>query len=76
MNVNPMVARTFIIRSQTEYADATQTIVTRYILGTADAGKRSGFTDIESLLEALRAELLHIRREVTTRSDHHLGKGE
>ena len=49
---------TLIVRSESEYSVATHTVVTRCLLETPANGKRRGFTDVEALLAALRAELM------------------
>lgn len=61
MKPNPMVNCTFILRNQTEYSQATQSVVTRYVLEMPATGQHQGFTDIEAVLAALRAELREIQ---------------
>ena len=64
MNSNPVAHRTLIIRSQAEYSAVTQSIIFRCILETPAIGQRQGFTDLEALLTALRAELMEFQSQV------------
>lgn len=61
MKANPVVNCTLIIRSQAEYSATTQAVILRCILEMPATGQRSGFTDLEALLHALRAELVAIQ---------------
>jgi len=67
MNVNPVRNCTLIIRSQAEYSAATQAVVMRYILETPATGERCGFTDAETLLAILRAELDEFQNQTMPR---------
>lgn len=60
MKVNSVVNCTHILRSQAEYDGISQTVVLRCILEMPATGERRGFTDIESLLTALRTELMEV----------------
>ncbi|MCB0099726.1 MAG: hypothetical protein KDE46_28530 [Caldilineaceae bacterium] len=64
MKVNPVINCTLVIRSQMEYSRATQAVSLRCILEMPVTGKRVGFTDVESLLAALRAELANIQNQI------------
>jgi hypothetical protein len=58
MRANPVVYCSFIVRVQSEYSVAAQTVITRCLLETPANGERCGFTDIDALLAALRTELM------------------
>lgn len=60
----PVVNYTLIIRSQSEYSAATQTVVLRCMLEKAGTGQRRGFTDIDALLNALRMELMELQTQI------------
>lgn len=64
MKVNPVVNCTLIIRSQAEYSAATQRVVLRCLLEKSATGQRCGFTDIDALLLALRAELMELQAQI------------
>jgi len=64
MNSNPVINCTLIIRSQAEYSVTTQTVVLRCLLEESATGQRRGFTDVEALLTALRAELLDLQTRI------------
>lgn len=64
MNSNPVANCTLIIRSQAEYSVATQRIVVRCLLEKSTTGQRRGFTDVDTLLIALRAELLELQNQI------------
>jgi hypothetical protein len=64
MNVNPVVNCTLIIRSQVEYSATTQTAVLRCVLEKSATGQRRGFTEVDALLTALRAELMELQAEI------------
>lgn len=65
MKVSPVLNYTLIIRSQVEYSAATQRAVLRCILETPATGQRRGFSDVEALLTALRAELIELQKLMT-----------
>ncbi|MBP7962929.1 MAG: hypothetical protein KBG20_07160 [Caldilineaceae bacterium] len=60
MKVNSVVNCTHILRTQAEYDGISQAVVLRCILEMPATGERRGFTDIESLLTALRSELMEV----------------
>jgi hypothetical protein len=64
MNINPVANCILIIRSQAEYSAATQTVVLRCLLEKTATGQRRGFTDVDALLTALRAELMEIQNQI------------
>lgn len=64
MKVSPVLNYTLIIRSQVEYSAATQRAVLRCILETPTTGQRRGFSDVEALLTALRAELIELQNQM------------
>ncbi len=64
MKINPVVNCTLIIRSQVEYSAATQTVVLRCLLEKTATGQRHGFTDVDTLLTALRAELMEMQNQI------------
>jgi hypothetical protein len=64
MNSNPVVNCTLIIRSQAEYSTATQAVVLRCLLEKVATSQRRGFTDIDDLLVALRAELIELQSQI------------
>jgi hypothetical protein len=55
---------TLIIRSQVEYSTATQTVVLRCILEKSVSDQRRGFTDVDALLAAVRAELAELQSQI------------
>lgn len=57
MSVNPVRNYTFIIRSQAEYSELSQSMSVRHILEIPTTGKHLGFVDAEALLATLRKEL-------------------
>ena len=63
MKVNPVMYNTLIVRSQVEYS-TTQAVILRCILEIPATGQRHGFTDLDTLLVALRAELLEFQRQI------------
>lgn len=64
MKVDQVRNCTLIIRSQAEYSTATQCTVLRCILETPATGQRRGFSDMDDLLTALRAELLTLQNQL------------
>lgn len=64
MNTNLVANCTLIIRSQVEYSATTQTVVMRCLLETAATGQRRGFTNVDDLLIALRAELMELQSQI------------
>jgi hypothetical protein len=64
MKVNPVVNCTLIIRSQAEYSAATQRVVLRCLLEKSATGQRCGFTNVDALLLALRAELMELQAQI------------
>jgi hypothetical protein len=64
MKINPVANCTLIIRSQVEYSAATQMVVLRCLLEKSATGQRRGFTDVEALLTALRAELMDLQSQI------------
>jgi hypothetical protein len=64
MKSKPVVNCTFIIRSQVEYSAATQAVVLRCMLEKSATGQRRGFTEVEALLAALRAELMELQSQI------------
>ncbi len=68
MNVNAVSNCTHIVRSQVEYNAATQTVILRCILEITTTGKRLGFTDVDALMDALRAELIDMQIQIVSRS--------
>lgn len=61
MSNNRVVNCMFVLRSQAEYSAATQRVVLRCVLEVPATGQRQGYTEVEALLTALRAELLKIQ---------------
>lgn len=61
---NPVINCTFIIRSQAEYSSAAQAMSVRCILEMPATGQHRGFTDVETLLNNLRAELAEIHNQI------------
>jgi hypothetical protein len=64
MKTNSVIYHTLIIRSQAEYNAATQSVSLRCMLETPATGQRHGFTDVDALLAALRAELMEIQYQI------------
>jgi hypothetical protein len=64
MKINPVANCTLIIRSQAEYSVATRTVVMRCLLEKAATGQRRGFTEVDALLTALRAELMELQSQM------------
>lgn len=64
MKANSILYRNLIIRSQVEYHAATQAVIFRCILETPSLGRHQGFTDVEALLTALRAELMELQSRI------------
>ena len=64
MKVNPVRNCTLVIRSQAEFSAATQTVIMRCILELPATGQRRGFSDVDALLTALRAELTDMQRKI------------
>lgn len=64
MNIQPVANCTLIIRSQVEYSATTQTVVLRCLLEKSTTGQRRGFTEVEALLAALRAELMELQHQI------------
>lgn len=52
---------TFIIRSQAEYSELSQTMSVRHILEIPTMDRHLGFVDIEALLTVLRTELMALQ---------------
>lgn len=63
MKANPVMYSTLIIRSQVEYS-TTQSVILRCVLEMPATGQRRGFTDLDDLLVALRAELMELQRQI------------
>ena len=59
-----MVYCNLIIRSQLEYSAATQAVIVRCMLEMPSTGQRQGFTEVEALLDALRAELTAMQNQI------------
>jgi hypothetical protein len=74
MNINPVITCTLIIRSQVEYSIAAQEVIVRCILEKSATGQRRGFTDVEVLLTALRAELLALQNQMIPPEEKNLKK--
>jgi hypothetical protein len=74
MNSNPVANCTLIIRSQVEYSAATQTVVLRCLLEKTATGQRRGFTDVDALLTALRAELIELQSRIIPPDQQNLKK--
>lgn len=68
MKVNLVSNCTHIIRTQVEYSAAAHTVVLRCILERPASGQRRGFTDVDALMDALRAELTDIQDQIVVRS--------
>ena len=64
MRANSVVYCNLIIRSQLEYSAATQAVIVRCMLEMPSTGQRQGFTDVEALLDALRAELTAMQNQI------------
>ena len=64
MKANSVVYCNLIIRSQLEYSAATQAVIVRCMLEMPSTGQRQGFTDVEALLDALRAELTAMQNQI------------
>ncbi|MFN8494723.1 MAG: hypothetical protein U0350_44385 [Caldilineaceae bacterium] len=64
MKANPVMYSTLIIRSQAEYSTITQSVILRCVLETPATGQRRGFTDLDDLLVALRAELMELQNQI------------
>lgn len=69
MNVNSVSNCTHIIRSQIEYSAATQTVSIRCILETTATGQRRGFSDMDELMDALRAELIDMQTQIVSHTN-------
>ena len=67
MKPNPLIYCNFIIHSQIEYSVTEQSVVMRCTLEMPATGRRSGFTDVEDLLSALRAEFLERQDEIVAK---------
>lgn len=74
MNINPVTTCTLIIRSQIEYSIAAQEVIVRCILEKSATGQRRGFTDVEVLLTALRAELMELQNQMIPPEQKNLKK--
>lgn len=75
MKVDQVRNCTLIIRSQVEYSAATQRAVLRCILETPATGQRRGFSDMEALLTALRAELLTLQNQLMPAEEEEAEQG-
>lgn len=64
MRANSVVYCNLIIRSQLEYSAATQAVIVRCMLEMPSTGQRQGFTEVEALLDALRAELTAMQNQI------------
>ncbi len=64
MNVNPVLNCTLVIRSQVEYSATTERVVLRCLLEKSATGQRRGFTEVDALLTALRAELMELQNQI------------
>ena len=63
MKANLVMYSTLIIRSQVEYS-STQSVILRCVLEMPATGQRHGFTDLDALLDALRAELMEFQHRI------------
>lgn len=64
MKANSVINSTHIIRSQAEYSAAAQAVILRCILETPATGQRRGFTDMDTLLDALRTDLAELQDQI------------
>lgn len=64
MESNPVTFSTLIIRNQVEYSALAQAAILRCTLEIPATGQRWGFTDVDDLLAALRAELLTVQHQM------------
>lgn len=64
MKANSVHYCNLIIRSQLEYSATTNAVIVRCMLELPSTGQRHGFTDVEALLDALRAELMQMQNEI------------
>lgn len=64
MESNPVAYCTLIVRTQAEYSTLAQAVVVRCILEIPATGQRRGFTDVDELLAALRADLLEAQHQM------------
>jgi hypothetical protein len=64
MKANPVMHCTLIIRSQVEYSITAQELIPRYMVAMPANGQHRGFTDIDALLAAVRAELLAMQSQM------------
>lgn len=74
MNINPVTTCTLIIRSQVEYSIAAQEVIVRCILEKSATGQRRGFSNVEALLTALRAELMELQSQMIPPEQKNLKK--
>ncbi|MFN8494713.1 MAG: hypothetical protein U0350_44335 [Caldilineaceae bacterium] len=63
MKANPVIYNALIIRSQVEYS-TMESVILRCVLETPATGQRCGFTDLDALLVALRAELMEFQNQI------------
>lgn len=61
MKSHSVIYCTLIIRSQIEYSTTAQAMIVRCVLEKPATGQRHGFTDVDALLTALRAELVEMQ---------------
>lgn len=64
MKANPIIYCNLIIHSQIEYSMTEQAVILRAVLEMPTIGQRQGFTDMEALLAAIRAELTEIQGQI------------
>lgn len=64
MKANPIIYCNLIIHSQIEYSMTAQAVILRAVLEMPTTGQRQGFTDVEALLAAIRAELMEIQHQM------------
>lgn len=63
MKLNSVRHCSFLIRTQVEYSAVTGKVTLRCLLEIPAMGQRRGFTDVETLLASLRAELSELQKQ-------------
>ena len=64
MKADSVLNHTFILRCQAEYSTVAQAVVLRCILAMPATGQQCGFTDLDTLLRILRAELVDLQAKI------------